>query len=83
MSTLVTYSVNTTGEALRNNYNHNYLTSGWELAGSGPSGDREYVETWEFTTDMPSPVERMLDQEPCVLNYIEISKEEDAEPWWK
>lgn len=70
---LVIYSVNTTGEELRHSYDR--LTSGWELTGSGPSGDREYVETWEFSTESPDTVERMLDQEPCVLNYIEIARD--------
>lgn len=83
MTILVTYSVNTTGEDLMNNYSHNGLTSGWELTGSGPSADRDYIETWEFTTDRQAAVEQMLDQEPCVLNYIEIGTEEDTEPWWK
>lgn len=80
--TVVTYSVNTTGEDLQSNYGHNHLTSGWELMGSGPSGDREYVETWEFSTEAPGNVEHALDQEPCVLNYTEISRDEDALGSW-
>lgn len=78
---VVTYEVNTTGEDLEQSYSR--YTSGWELAGSGPSGDREYVERWEFSTDMPDVVERMLDTEPSVLNYTEISRDEDARPDWK
>lgn len=81
MPRIVTYSVNTTGADLQNNYSR--MGSGWELTGSGPSGDREYVETWQFSTDMPQAVAGLLDQEPCVLNYIEVSREDDVAPWWK
>ncbi len=79
---VVTYAVNTDGGELQNNYSHNHLTSGWELVGSGPSGDREYVETWEFETEAPGAVERLLDEEECVLNYYEVARDAEAKGSW-
>jgi hypothetical protein len=69
---MATYSINTTGEELQNNYRN--VSGGWELTGSGPSGPREYVETWECETDAPDALERLLDTDAAVLNYIKIGE---------